>query len=262
MFSAKNITAGYGRKIVIKNISFDLADGKIMGILGGNGGGKTTLLKAICGILPHEGKCELDSLVLEDLSAKKLAQMCSYIPQRSGISIDIPVLDVVLMGFNSSLGLLERPNEKMKEKAHDAINAAGLEGMENINYLNLSEGMKQLCILARTMVRESRLLLLDEPESALDFRYRYKMLEVIRNRLAEKGGSALVTLHDPMLALNFCNELMLLSEGEAVGIIKPHSDPMEKMEEMLRGIYGEISLQRCTGRSGQSQLVMLREDIR
>ncbi len=262
MFSAENITAGYGKKKVIKNISFDIENGQIMGIIGGNGCGKTTLLKAICGILPHYGKCMLDSMVLEDLSVKKRSQMCSYIPQRSGISIDIPVLDVVLMGFNSSLGLLERPDEKMKEKALRAINAAGLEGMEDINYLNLSEGQKQLCILARTMVSESSLLLLDEPESALDFKYRYKMLEVIEKRLAENGGSALVTLHDPMLALNFCHKLLLLSEGEAVGIIKPDLDSVDKMEKLLSEIYGEISLQRCTLSSGKSQLVMLREDIR
>lgn len=261
MFCAENITAGYGKKNVIRNVSFSVADGQIMGILGANGSGKTTLLKAICGILPHEGKCELDGTVLEGLSPKKISQKCSYIPQRSGISIDIPVLDVVLMGFNSGLGLLERPNEKMKKQALDAVCAVGLEGMESTNYLNLSEGQKQLCILARTMVQNSRLMLLDEPESALDFRYRYKMLEVIRNRMREKGGSAIVTLHDPMLALNFCHELLLLSGGEVAGIIKPETDPIEKMEEKLAEIYGEISLQRCMGRKGQTQLVMLREDI-
>ena len=108
-FSADSIRAGYGGKCILHNISFGVEKGHLTGILGANGSGKTTLLKAVCGILPHSGTCTLDGKRLEALSPRALARHCSYIPQRSGICIDISALDVVLMGFNPRLGLLEHP---------------------------------------------------------------------------------------------------------------------------------------------------------
>lgn len=257
---AKGISAGYGKQNVIENISFELEAGCLMGILGANGCGKTTLLKAICGILPHRGSCTLDKIVLEDISPKQIAKLVSYIPQRSGISIDISVLDVVLMGFNPRLGLLEYPTKEMKDTAMQALIQVGLEGKAEANYLHLSEGQKQLCILARTLVSDSKLLLLDEPESALDFRFRHQMLFLLRSWVESKQRNAIVTLHDPTLALNFCDKLLLLSDGSVLGIIKPKSDELDKMEQMLSMVYGPISLQRCHNSKGEAQIVMLRED--
>ena len=94
---------------VINNISFSAEEGSIVGILGENGCGKTTLIKAIANLIPHSGCCELDNLQLEHIPHKKLAQLCGYIPQKSGISIDISLLDVVMMGFNPELKLLQPP---------------------------------------------------------------------------------------------------------------------------------------------------------
>ena len=184
-FSAQGISAGYGGNNIIKDISFTVEAGCLTGILGANGSGKTTLLKAVCGILPHSGACTLDGKKLEALSPRELARHCGYIPQRSGISIDISALDVVLMGFNPRLGLLEHPNSAMQSAARAALGQVGLAGMENTNYLHLSEGQKQLCILARTLAAGSSLLLLDEPESALDFQFRHRTLETLRGWLSE-----------------------------------------------------------------------------
>ena len=148
-FTVKNICAGYGKRNVIENVSFQLEKGTLMGVLGANGSGKTTLLKALCGILPHRGMSVLDGVELEKCSPKQLARLVSYIPQRSGISIDISVLDVVLMGFNPKLRLLEHPTKQMKEAALNVLQQVGLGGKEYENYLHLSEGQKQLCVFAR-----------------------------------------------------------------------------------------------------------------
>lgn len=259
-FSVNHITAGYDKGHVINDICFDLETGRILGILGANGSGKTTLLKAICGNLSHTGTVTLDGCMLEPLSARQMAKQCSYIPQRSGISIDISAVDVVLMGFNPRMGLLEHPNSAMRASALETLALVGLSGKENMNYLHLSEGQKQLCILARTLVADSKLLLLDEPESALDFRYRYRMLEILRKWIKTEQKAAIVTLHDPALALNYCDQLLLLSYGEVFGTIYPQTDSLDKMEKMLSKMYGAISLQVCNTRSGRSHLVMLKED--
>ena len=83
--SVAGLTAGYGKQNILENITFDLEAGVLMGIIGANGSGKTTLLKALCGILLHEGTCALENVDLEFLSAKQMARLVSYIPERSGI---------------------------------------------------------------------------------------------------------------------------------------------------------------------------------
>lgn len=259
-FSVSHLQAGYGSRPVVQDVSFSVGAGELLGVLGANGCGKTTLLKAVCGILPHQGSCQLDGRPLEPMTPRQLTRHCSYIPQRSGISIDISVLDVVLMGFNPWLGLLERPTAEMRDKACRALARVGLAGREQDNYLHLSEGQKQLCMLARTLTAGGSLLLLDEPESALDFRYRYRMLELLRQWTGQKQRAAVVTLHDASLALNYCDRLLILSQGRASALLTPAADSPEQMEKALSAVYGSISLARCKTRSGRTQLVMLKEE--
>ena len=250
----------YGKKEIVHGASFGIEKGELVGIIGANGSGKTTLLKAVCNVLTHKGSCILNGMCTEELSPKKMASHCSYIPQRSGIEIDIGVLDVVLMGFNPKLGILEYPDSDMKKKAKDALRVVGLEERADDNYLTLSEGQKQLCILARTLVTTGNLLLLDEPESALDFRYRYRMLEIIRNWIGEEDRAALVTLHDPGLALRCCDRLLLMDNGDILDSISPGCDTTDRMEQALSHIYGAVSLTRVKDRLGMEQIVMLKEE--
>ncbi len=253
------LRAGYGGSPVLKDVSFELEGGRVMGILGANGSGKTTLLKAICGILPREGSCVLDGTSMEGLSARQMAVLCSYIPQRSGISIDISALDVVLMGFNPRLRLLQPPDAAMRRTAAQALTRVGLADRLEDNYLQLSEGQKQLCMLARTLVSPGRLLLMDEPESALDFQHRYRMLHIIRGQVREQGRMALISLHDPMLALNCCDDLLLIKNGTAAGLLHPASDSPEAMAAQLSRLYGPVTLAICPDRQGRKHMVMLKE---
>lgn len=204
------ISAGYGGMDVVKNVSFCAEKGEILCILGANGSGKTTLLKALCGLLPHGGGSVLAGQPLEGLGPRQMAGLCGYIPQRSGIDIDISLLEVVLMGFNPRLPLLGHPTAAMVRQGEEALRRLGLA--PGANYRAVSEGQKQLCILARTLVGEGRLLLLDEPESALDIRHRSQMLNILRTWVG-RDRCAVLTLHDPNLALNGCDRLVLLEGG-------------------------------------------------
>ena len=260
-FIVNNLSVSYGKQEILSHLSLETKDSQTIGILGANGSGKTTLLKAICGILPHTGSCTLDGILLEKKSPKELAKCCSYIPQRSGISIDISVLDTVLMGCYPHLGLLEHPSSNMKAQAMELIHTVGLAGKENVNYLHLSEGQKQLCILARTLITNSKLLLLDEPESALDYHHRYQMLKLIKDWNQKNHSTAIISLHDPILALNTCDCLFLLSDGSIHATLHPQTDTLTSMEEKLCHIYGDISLQHCTNKHGKKQIVMLGESF-
>lgn len=157
--------------------------------------------------------------------------------------------------------MLEHPSVEMRSKAKEALSLVGLGERENENYLSLSEGQKQLCILARTLISDANLLLLDEPESALDFRFRYQMLTILKDWATQEKRGAIVTLHDGALALNYCDELLLLDDGTVLGVVRPQTDSMEQIEKMLSKIYGSITLQKCYGKNGREHIVIIKEDI-
>ena len=252
----RRLRAGYGRRTVLEDVSFQTEEGMLTALLGANGCGKTTLLKVLCRQLPHTGGCVLDGKPLETFSRRALARQISYIPQRSGIGISLPVLEVVLMGFNPVLGVLQRPSRAQKNRACEALAAVGLEERAEEDYQRLSEGQKQLGILARAMVEDARLLLLDEPESALDFFHRHQMMRLLSGLAANSGKSGLVTLHDPALALEYCQRLVLLRDGVCVSVLHPASDSVPHMEQALSGIYGPVRLKRIED-MGTPRLVML-----
>ncbi len=115
LLSVKNLSAGYGKKIVLNGISFEINPNEIVGLIGVNGCGKSTLIKSLCKSIPSEGEVIVDGKDVSSMSAKTLASHCSLVPQKSGLGIDISVLDVVLMGFNPRLGLFEHPDKRLGE---------------------------------------------------------------------------------------------------------------------------------------------------
>lgn len=260
LLDVQDLHAGYGGKEILSGVSFLAKSGTMTGILGVNGCGKSTLMKAMCGILPCSGKIMLCGKDIHILSNREMARISRYIPQRTGISLDISVLDVVLMGFNPQLGLLQNPGSAMRVAAMTALQSVGLETKAGDNFQSLSEGQKQLCLLSRAMLLSSGVLFLDEPESALDFSGRYKMLGMIRSWLERTESAAVVTLHDPQLAINCCDTLLLLQDGKVLSAIQPAKDPLPEMEAMLRKVYGNLSIHSCVTRTGKMQLVLLKEE--
>lgn len=256
-FLAEHISATYGKKEVIHDISFSLEPNTLTALIGSNGSGKTTLVKCIGNQLSHGGRCMLMGDQLENLSVRQLARKISYIPQRSGISISLPVLDVVLMGYNPVLKLMQRPSKQQEERAKTALVTIGLGGYENIDYQTLSEGQKQLVFLARTMIEDTSLLLLDEPDSALDLQNRYQLMKRLKEIVGSENKAGLLCLHDPNLALRYCAQLILLKDGCCVDILYPQRDSMEEMEQAFQQIYGNISLVECMDKDGERHLTVL-----
>lgn len=259
-FRVENLSAGYRGTKVLEDINFSLKQGRVTALLGANGSGKSTLLKTICGILPHQGSCFLEGRKLESMSSKELAALCGYIPQRTGISIDLPLTEVVLMGFNARLGFFEQPDKEMRNRALEALLRVGLASFAEKSFLELSEGQKQLCILARTLVEDRRLLILDEPESSLDFGHRYHLMGCIRHEISKGKQSALICLHDPQLALNSCDDCLLLLDSKTIVGVNPREQSLEEIEELFSEIYGTITLRKCYNKENKEQIVLLKED--
>lgn len=257
--SVKNLSAGYGSEKVLEDINFEITNNEVVGLIGSNGCGKTTLIKSICGIIPSVGEIYIDGTDASNLSTKEFAQKCSLVPQRSGIGIEISSLDVVLMGYNPFLSFMGSPKKEMVKKAIETLEMLGLADKVHDNFLSLSEGQKQLVIIARALVANSSVLLMDEPESSLDFSVRYEFMKRIRNLISKTDRCALISLHDINLALNYCDKLLLINEKKIAGIINPGKDSIDEMTQKLSELYGSISIQRFENSSGESQLVMVKD---
>lgn len=256
-FEVKDLTAGYGEKEVLNGVSFTLSEGEVCGVIGTNGSGKTTLLKALCGILPSQGEITFQSENLLKKGRKEIARICGYIPQRSGITISLSVMDAVLMGFSAELSLFENPTPAMHKRAEKVLSMLGLSDLKERDYLTLSEGQKQMVILARTLVSDRKILFLDEPESSLDFSGRYRMMQHVRDYVLEKQASALLVLHDPNLALSVCDRILLLKDGMIFEEIHPKEDDEDTLTEKLSAIYGPVSVHRLKDARGVLKTVLL-----
>lgn len=257
ILQVEGLNTGYGKKQIVYDFSMEISDGEIVGILGPNGCGKSTLLKALCKSIPHEGRVLMAGCDVEDLSEKELAQKCSYVPQRSGLSIDISAYDTVMMGFHPYLRLLERPGKEMHDKVCQILTHIGLKEHMMDNYMELSEGQKRLCILARSLVTDAKLLLMDEPDGALDFNVRNHLMQMVSKKIKESGGGMLITLHDINLALSFCDKIYLMKEGRLLDAINPNKDSVKEMEEKLSNLYGKIRLIDCSKETEKRKLIMV-----
>ena len=236
-FSADGISVYYGSTCAVDNVSFDLMPGQLNAVIGNNGCGKTSLIKAIMGLIKHNGKCQLNEHLLENLSVKKKAQLISYIPQRNNLTISMTVRDVCLLGFNPHMHILGGYTTDMLRRVDKAIDMVGLKG--------LSEGQKQLCILARTIIEASPLLLLDEPDSALDFSNRHLLMQHIRSIVSD-GRCALMCIHSPELALEYCDNILLMKSGTILSTINTHTDSLDIINEKMSLIYDNINVIECT----------------
>ena len=166
------------------------------------------------------------------------------------------VREVCLLGFNPQLHMLESYNSNMRHRADKAIDSVGLAGLYDTDFLTLSEGQKQLCILERTLIEDSALLLLDEPDSALDFSNRHMLMKHIRNIISD-NKCALMCIHSPELALEYCDRILLMKDGKIVSDIDVHAASLSEINEKMSLIYDNINVTEFTDAKGNVHRIVL-----
>lgn len=248
VLEVSQFSCGYFKKEIIKDVSFKVYESELVGIIGLNGSGKSTLIKGLCMVLKSSGKVSCCNKNLFEMSAKKRARYIGYISQRPTISSPLSVLEVVLMGLNPYLNLLQYPSKAQKQHAKEILESLGLKNVIFKNFLELSEGQRQLVLLARIILQNSKLMLLDEPDSALDFNNRHSMLSMIKNLVKLQNKAALYCMHDVNFALGYCDRIILIKEGRIVSDFKCLSISLEDLKKELSKIYGGIDVVCVNGK--------------
>lgn len=248
MLCLNHICVSYGSRQILHGIDLSLQPGEFCALLGLNGSGKSTLLHGLCGFLPMAGQVQVNGIDCTRMHEKKRAQLLSFLPQTPSLAGGRTTLDAVLMGYNAQLSLFDSPSAAQRQNALAILGRFGLADRADVDFGTLSQGQKQLVLLARSMVQEAPVMLMDEPDSALDFTNRHHMLRLIRGSIHSQQRCGLITLHDPNFAMAYCDRLVLLHSGVIQAQITMASASAEELREQLSLLYGPVEVLSYGGR--------------
>ena len=209
-----NLSAGYKRRPVVEDLSLSsVAPGSMLGLLGPNASGKSTLLRAIAGLGASSGRVELNGVDLKTVDSRKRVEKIGYLPQSLPPASPLVAYEAVMAACRAVRALDTRTAEQVVENAFAGlgINHLALERMSR-----LSGGQRQMVGLAQVVVRTPELLLLDEPTSALDLKWQLAVINTVREILRKTGAIAMIAIHDINLAIRTCDQLAVISEGSLI----------------------------------------------
>lgn len=215
-FEVQNGCFAYPRgKQILQNISFLAEGGTVVSILGPNGVGKTTLVKCMLGFLHwKQGQTLIDGKNAAAFPEKELWRQIAYVPQAKSVTFPMSCEEMVLLGRSAYLGLFAVPGRADREAAERAMELAGVTHLRKKSCSEISGGELQLVLIARALAATPRLLILDEPETGLDFRNQLIVLELIERLAREEGISAILNTHYPEHAISIsANALLLKRDG-------------------------------------------------
>lgn len=239
----EGLSVSYGQRRALEEATFSVPRGAMLGVVGPNGGGKSTLIKAVLGLAPPEkGRAELLGRKVD----RRTRRLVGYVPQREEVNWDFPLsaLDVVLMGRIPSLSLFRRYSARDKKLAREALQTVGMEDHADTRIRELSGGQQQRVFLGRALAQEAEILLLDEPVSGVDAPSQHEIFDLL-HRLQDGGRTVVVTTHDlSCVAERF--DLALLLNRRVIGLGKPE----------------EVFTQELLNEAYQSHLMMLNIDGR
>ncbi len=231
MITCNNITSGYGKAMILKQFSVDFAPHKFTALIGENGCGKSTLMKAIMGFLPiaggevtwnHRG----ENINLHKISPKQRAKLVAYLPQHTYCPDYLTVAELVELGRyaygNAMFGQVSRED---KQRFMACLDQVGLADMASSPVNALSGGQRQRAWIAMILAQDSHIILLDEPVNHLDVRYQYSVLALVREIMADTQKTIVAVLHDLNQASVFSDQVCLLKNGAKIA----HGDTADIM---------------------------------
>jgi iron complex transport system ATP-binding protein len=221
MIEFKDLCFSYNKeKQVLDNISGVFTKGKVTSILGRNGSGKSTLLKNVNGLLkPSSGEVFIDGRSIHDLTASDIAKEIGFLSQRSE-GIDATVIDAVLTGRKPHIrfGI----GESDRQVVRNVIRLMGLAELACRKTTEISGGELQKVVIARALVQEPKILLLDEPVNHLDIVNQLEVLGMIRDITLEQGITSVIVMHDINIAIRFSDELIFMKDGQIIAKCTPY----------------------------------------
>jgi iron complex transport system ATP-binding protein len=236
ILSVKGIHFSYNSVNILKNVSFEMNPGQILGVLGVNGAGKSTLLKCLNRILrPQMGTVLLSETEILSLKRNEIAKRIGYVPQRYDQE-SLTIFDAVLLG--------RKPHMKWGPTSHDisvvenVLQVMGLAEHSLRPVKTLSGGQAQKVVIARALAQEPDVLLLDEPTSNLDVRNQLEVMGLVTEAVKHRGVCAMIAIHDLNLALRFADTVLFLKQGQVYAIENRESITPEVIQE----VYGVTAL--------------------
>lgn len=221
MLQLHELTAGYGRNLVLRNITAAIPAGKVTVILGPNGCGKSTLLKSICGILPAKGRAMLDGEDLLSMPAQRRAEKTAYLAQGQ----QVPQITVGRLVLHGRFPYLSYPRQYRREDykaARDAMEQMEILELAQLPLAQLSGGQRQKVYIAMALAQDAQIVLLDEPTTFLDAAHQLQLMDLAK-ALTDRGKTVVMVLHDLPLALQTADHILLMESGAIVASGAPET---------------------------------------
>lgn len=197
---------------ILNNVNFSMRHGEILAVMGRNGIGKTTMIKCIAGILPWKGG--YSTVDGHKSSVKHPIHQIGYVPQAHKTSFSYTVRDMVVFGKVGHRSYFATPKPQDYQLADETLAEVGIEELGDKHCNELSGGQLQLVFIARALIHSPKLLILDEPESHLDFRNQIRLLKLLERLVDEKNISCIINTHYPNHAIRIANKCFLLGDGD------------------------------------------------